>query len=128
MAKPGPETRLATKMDKAAAEKYGPRLKSVNQHGGRFSATGVSDRLLCLDGVFVAIEIKAPESYPVKGQPNVEKALAKGPTVKQREFIRKVNEAGGVGGFAATIEQYMALLDEAARKAKKRDKKRKKVK
>lgn len=111
-------------MDKAAAEKYGPRLKSVNQHGGRFSATGVSDRLLCLDGVFVAIEIKAPETYMVKGQPSVEKALAVGPTVKQREFVRKVNAAGGVGGFAATVEQYMDLLALAEKKAAKRDKKR----
>lgn len=122
MAKQGPETKLGVKMDKAGAEKYGARLKSVNQHGNMFTAQGVSDRLLCLDGVFVAIEIKAPESYRVKGQPSVEKAVAEGPTVKQRLFVDAVLEAGGVAGFAASVEQYMDLLAKAEKRAKKRKK------
>jgi len=109
MAKSGPETRLLDKMRKAAQAKYGERLVQVKYHGNAYSQSGVSDMLNCLDGVFVAIEVKAPESYGG----SVEKALADGPTVKQRSFVRKVVAAGGVGGFAATVDQYMAILKEA---------------
>lgn len=116
MARQGPETRLARQMDDAAKKKYGERLVSVNQHGSAFTANGVSDRLLCLDGVFVAIEIKAPDNY---GN-SVERAVEKGPTVKQRLFIEKVTVAGGIAGVAASVEQYMALLKMAERRAKKR--------
>ena len=116
MARQGPETRLARKMDDAAKKKYGPRLVSINQHGSAFSTAGVSDRLLCLDGVFVAIEIKAPNNYG----DSVERAVEKGPTLKQRLFIEKVTVAGGVAGVAASVEQYMALLKLAERRAKKR--------
>lgn len=109
MARQGPETRLAQKMDKAAKQKYGTRLVSINQHGSAFATAGVSDRLLCLDGVFVAIEIKAPENY---GN-SVEKAIEKGPTIKQRSFVDKVVKAGGVGGIAASVDGYLALLEQA---------------
>lgn len=117
MSKPGPETKLVAKMRKAGREKYGARLVDIKYHGSQFGETGVSDTLHCLDGVFVAIEAKAPESYRVKGQPSVEKALRDGPTAKQRAFVDRVNEAGGVGGFAADIEGYMDLLAQAELKS-----------
>lgn len=116
MARSGPETRLAQQMDKAAKKKYGARLESINQHGSAFSRAGVSDRLLCLDGVFIAIEIKAPENY---GN-SVARAEEKGPTVKQRRFVERISEAGGVAGVAASVEHYLALLEQAEKVAKKR--------
>lgn len=106
MARSGPETKLITKMDKDAKDRYGKRLVLVNQHGSMYSAAGVVDRLMCLDGVFVAIEVKAPESYGG----SVERALTKGPTAKQRLFIEKVLASGGVAGFAATRDQFAAIL------------------
>jgi hypothetical protein len=109
--KTGPETRLVAKMRKAGIEAYGETLVMTKNHGSMYSEDGVSDLTGVLAGLFVAVEVKAPESYLVKGQPSVEKALAVGPTVKQREFIRKVLAAGGVAGFAATVEQYMEILD-----------------
>lgn len=114
MGKSGPETRLVTKMVKAAKQKYGERLVVTNNHGGLYSATGVSDLTGCLDGVFWACEVKAPESYPVKGQPSIEKALRIGPTVKQRLFVGRVLRAGGCAGFAASVDQFLALLEHAA--------------
>lgn len=111
--KTGPETRLVKKMRDAGKDAYGHRLVTVKYHGNEYGETGVSDLLCCLDGVLVACEVKAPESYPVKGQPSVERALAEGPSIKQRAFVDRVIKAGGVGGFAASVEGFMALLAEA---------------
>lgn len=122
MARSGPETKLVAKMRAAGDAKYGERIETIKQHGGAFSQAGVSDLLICLDGVFVATEVKAPDNY---GN-NVERAIEKGPTVKQVAFIERIKRAGGVGGVVASVEGYMDLLAEAEKKAAKRNKKGKK--
>lgn len=109
MSKSGPETKLVAKMRKAGAEKYGDRLVLTKYHGSQFGEAGVSDLLGTLDGVFLAIEVKAPESYGG----SVERALRDGPTVKQRLYVNRVLTAGGCAGFAATVEQFMDILDHA---------------
>lgn len=113
MSKSGPETRLVSRMVKAARAEYGGALVIMNNHGGLYSANGVSDLTGCLNGTFWACEVKAPESYPVKGEASAEKALLKGPTLKQRLFVKKVLDAGGCAGFAATVEQFMEVLAHA---------------
>lgn len=112
MGKPGPETKLVKKMRDAGRAKYGGNLVTIKYHGGTFSEAGVSDLLQCLFGVFVAVEVKAPEHYGG----SVERALAEGPTKKQRLFVDKVNRAGGEAGFAATVDQYMEILARAERR------------
>jgi hypothetical protein len=107
--KQGPETRLIKKMRDAGRDKYGDRLVTVKYHGSQFGEAGVSDLLCVLDGVFVAVEAKAPESYGG----SVERALEQGPTVKQRAFIARVLKSGGCGGFAATVEHFMEMLAHA---------------
>lgn len=120
--KAGPETKLVAKMRDAGAKAYGSRLVTVKYHGSPYSEAGVSDLLNVLDGVFVACEVKAPESYPVKGVPSVERALAEGPTVKQRAFVERVIAAGGIGAFVATVEQFLETLRRAeALAAERRD-------
>lgn len=109
MGKPGPETKLIKKMREAAAEIYGGRLVTTKYHGSQFGEAGVSDLLSCLDGVFVAAEVKAPESY---GN-DVEKAEASA-TLKQQAYMNRVVIAGGVAGCVATVEHYLDLLAEAA--------------
>lgn len=108
MSKPGPESKLIKKMREEGHEIYGERLVTVKYHGSQFGEAGVSDLLCVLDGVFGACEVKAPESY---GN-NVERALAEGPTLKQRAFVKRVNAAGGYGWFAATVEQFLEGLNE----------------
>jgi hypothetical protein len=107
MGKSGPETRLIKKMRDAGFAKYGDQLVTVKYHGSQFGEAGVSDLLCVLDGVFIACEVKAPESY---GN-SVERALRDGPTVKQRLFVKRVLASRGVAGFAATEEQFMEMLD-----------------
>lgn len=106
----GPETRLVKKMRDAGKKEYGARLVTVKYHGGPYGQAGVSDLLCVLDGIFIACEVKAPESYPVKGEPSVEKALAKGPTTQQLAFLETVAKAGGYGAVVATVDQFMDAL------------------
>jgi hypothetical protein len=104
--KQGPETRLVKRMRDAGKAAYGSRLVTIKYHGSQFSEAGVSDLLCCLDGVFVACEVKAPESYGG----SITKALAEGPTIKQRAFLDRIAVAGGIAGVAADVQGFMDLL------------------
>jgi hypothetical protein len=106
MGKSGPETKLLNKMRLAAKALYGPRLVIVKYHGNEFTEAGVSDLLCLLDGRFIAVEVKAPESYGG----SIERAVEKGPTVKQLAFGQRVIEAGGVFAVCASVEQFMTVL------------------
>lgn len=120
MSRQGPEAKLVEKMRKAAREEYGERYKDIKHHGSEFSATGVSDLIACLDGVFVAAEVKSPESSTHKRKTladSIAHALEHGPTLKQRLFVASVLKAGGCAGFAATVEQYMEILTHAEERA-----------
>lgn len=109
MTKEGPETKLLNKMRLAAKAIYGDQLVIVKYHGSQFGETGVSDLLCCLNGIFVAVEVKAPDNY---GN-SVEKALAKGPTVKQMLFGGRVEKAGGVFDVCASVEGFLETLHDA---------------
>lgn len=100
------ETRLTDHMKADGKKIYGDRLVIVKYHGNEYSTAGVSDLLCCLDGRFIAVEVKAPESY---GN-NVDRALDEGPTIKQRAFIGRVMNAGGVAAVCATREQFLETL------------------
>lgn len=102
----GPETKLVEKMRKAAIKEYGSDIEIVKYHGSQYTRAGVHDLLVCLHGVFIAVEVKAPESYGG----SVEKALAVGPTMKQVSFGERIVAAGGVAACAATVEQFMEIL------------------
>ena len=121
MARVGPETRLVKRMRDKGNAVYGPRIKITKYHGGAMGEAGVSDLLICLDGVFVAIEVKAPDNY---GN-NVERAETKGATDKQLLFIKKIEEAGGVGAVCASVESFLETLARAEKLAKKRKKRKK---
>jgi len=109
MAKPGPETKLIKKMRDAAKAKYGDRQVLTKYHGSQFGEAGVSDLIGTLDGVALAIEVKAPENYGG----SVERALREGPTLKQRLYVKRMLAAGACAGFAATVDQFMEILGHA---------------
>lgn len=108
-----PEAALVKKMREAAKDRYGKRFVSIKYHGSQFSEAGVSDLLCCLDGVFVACEVKAPENY---GN-SVERAEEKGPTLKQTEFLYKIADAGGIAACVASVEHFLDILEAAEQKA-----------
>lgn len=117
MSRPGPETRLVKKMREAGKKKYGKRLVTIKYHGDEYGEAGVADLLNTIDGLFVAVEVKSPESSEHKRatlEASIKHALEKGPTLKQRAFGQRVIEAGGVWAVCATVEQYMEVLWNAA--------------
>lgn len=59
---------------------------------------GVSDIIVCCNGIFVAVELKAD-----KGKPSPHQLL----------FIKNVRKAGGVGGVCYCVHDVHLLLEEA---------------
>lgn len=59
---------------------------------------GIPDFLVCVSGVFVAIELKAKDGKRRK---------------HQEIFIKEVIAAGGVGGTCDTLGQVKELVDKA---------------
>jgi hypothetical protein len=107
------ETNLTNKMRKQAREVYGERLVLIKNHGTEFAKAGVSDLTGCLDGVFFAVEVKAPDSPQHKRktvEASIDHALRKGPTVLQRAFVGHVLDAYGCAGFAATVSHFLDIL------------------
>lgn len=62
---------------------------------------GIADFLLCVQGKYVAIELKAAKG---KESPH------------QKLFIKEVIRAGGIGGTCYTLDEVIALVDEARRR------------
>lgn len=61
----------------------------------RFSQSGASDILCCINGKFVALEVKTPIGKV---------------TALQELFIQQVREAGGVAGVVRSVEDVDELL------------------
>ena len=102
MGRPGPETRLIAAIRKRIREtaKYRDSVLVVKYHGSQFGEAGVSDLLCCIGGVFVAVEVKAPEGrHPV--------------TVKQRAFGQRVIEAGGYFAVVRSVDEFLKVVDTA---------------
>ena len=93
------EKALQTKVLKKLRERGGVW---VNNSPGPWGKQGISDITGCLEGRFVAIELKRP------GTKNVTDAL----TEAQFSFLEQVREAGGIAIAAASwedVEQYLRL-------------------
>ena len=106
MSSTGPETALVKKMRDAAKAIYGTRLVVTKYHGSEFGEAGVADLFGVCDSIMFACEVKAPKNY----NGSVERALNSGPTLKQRLYLKRVAEAGGVASVAATVEQFLETL------------------
>ena len=95
-----PEARLQDKCLGYAKElkKQGKRIIAINQHGGAFSSRGVPDLLLCIRGIFMAVELKIAPNEPTK---------------LQEHYIEQIREAGGVAVVIYTFEEFKDLVDYA---------------
>lgn len=71
--------------------KKGKQWLAVNQHGSAFAQRGVSDILLCINGKFVAIELKVGKNQP---------------TPLQYDFIERVKVAGGYTAVCWTLDEF----------------------
>jgi Holliday junction resolvase len=69
----------------------------MNVHGSLY-AVGIPDILGCLNGRFIAIEVKRPKATPRK---------------IQKVTLRKIERAGGVTGYASTVQEVKVILSVA---------------
>lgn len=91
----GPETKIKVKI-KNYLKKKG--IFHVSIAAGPYSTAGISDMLVCVDGRFVAVEIKKDSKARV--------------TELQKKFIDNVIKAGGIGFVTWSVEH----LDKQLRK------------
>lgn len=75
--------------------KEGKPILAINQHGSAFATRGVADVLLCINGQFVAIELKVGTNKP---------------TELQLSFIEKVKKANGKGFIVYSLEEFKKIV------------------
>lgn len=77
-----PEVKVKTSIDQALLSLgYYVMVKPI---GGQFGESGVSDLLLCYQGIFIALEVKSQANGKNK------------PTALQAKFLRRIQDAGGL--------------------------------
>lgn len=89
--------------EKAVENKIKKWLKDRNYwffkvHGSIFQPSGIPDILACINGKFVAIEVKRSKGGIV--------------SPLQKAQIQKIKENGGISGVASSIEEFLEILKE----------------
>jgi hypothetical protein len=80
----GPESKVSTWFANQIKKQYGKRAIYIKPPQGMYtSRKGISDFILCIDGCFIAVEMKAEAGM--------------GPTLIQQDYLDTVTEAGGLG-------------------------------
>jgi hypothetical protein len=83
-------------------------------HGHLGQRPGVPDILACLNGQFIAIEVKAPEGevvhYGRDGKPRVRRLKGGELTELQRIEIQRIQSAGGIAFVARSLEDVVEQL------------------
>ena len=74
-----------------------PRCFAWKTHGGMYGTAGIPDVIACVDGRFVALEVKQPGGRP---------------TALQTATIEKIRAAGGLADIVASAEQAKNLLSQ----------------
>lgn len=64
-------------------------------HGGVFQTPGIPDLILCVDGFFVALEVKQP---------------GKKATVLQARTILNIREADGIAAVVTSLDQVKVIV------------------
>lgn len=81
-----------------------PDIWELKVHGGRYQRHGIPDFLLCVRGLFVAIELKAPDgNHPVSRL--------------QALNLSRIRDAGGLTAVATSVDEVREII-EAARSKK----------
>ena len=92
-----PETAFKNKVKKLLEERGCYVIKYWG--GGRYTKKGVSDMLVCCDGRFIGLELKAPNGKP---------------TDLQLHNLKKIHQAGGMGIllYPKDLNTFLQLLDD----------------
>lgn len=74
-----------------------PRCFAWKTHGGMYGTAGIPDVIACVDGRFVALEVKQPGGRP---------------TALQTATLEKIRAAGGVAEVVTSAAQVENILAE----------------
>jgi len=99
MARKGPETRLVGRVKSALLAGF-PGSFWFKVHGGPFQQAGLPDLIGCVQGRFLALEVKHPDqSHPV--------------SAIQQEILRLLTEAGAVAAVVESVDEATATVTQA---------------
>lgn len=95
-----PESKLQDKCLKfiKELEKQGHPIIAINQHGSAFSSRGVPDILMCVRGIFIAVELKIAPNEP---------------TDLQENYIERIRNAKGLALVINEFDEFQALVNYA---------------
>lgn len=94
-----PETRLQRRIQKALRAKF-PNSWWFKVWGGPFQSAGIPDLVGCVEGLFVALEVKMP-----KKRSNT--------SAIQEETINDISNAGGIAGVVTSPQEAIDLINDA---------------
>lgn len=97
MARQQPESKLVKKILVQLEGKLGGSWNKI--HGGSYQNSGISDILGCVEGHYVALEVKVP------GRENTLTNL-------QAKFLEEIRKAGGTAAMVTSPEQALEIVRE----------------
>ena len=100
------EKRLQAQIERALLARW-PSSWVFHPVGGPFQMVGVPDLVMCVDGFFIALEIK--HQKPGESELHARERT----TLVQRNQIRKINAAGGVARTVISAEEAIAVVTQA---------------
>lgn len=74
-----------------------PRCFAWKTHGGMYGTAGIPDIIACVDGRFVALEVKQPGGKPTR---------------LQEITLGKIREAGGIAAVVTSVQEAKQTLVE----------------
>lgn len=93
-----PEARLQRQIQAAIKKAY-PDCYLEKIHGGPYQSAGIPDLIMCIDGWFIALEVKRP-----KGP---------GATPIQLAKIEQINRAGGIAQVVRSPQEALDVIRQA---------------
>lgn len=75
-----------------------PRCFFWKEHGGIYGTSGIPDIIVCIDGRFIALEVKTQKSKT---------------TPLQNAAIRKIHNSGGFAFVVRSVEEAKNAIDSA---------------
>ena len=81
-----------------ALQQKGVPIIAINQHGSAFSSRGVPDLLMCINGQFIAAELKVGNNTP---------------TPLQADYLDRIHRAGGQAHVVYDLETFEKVINDA---------------
>ena len=98
MSRTNPETRLQRQIQKVIVKRW-PDAVVYKMHGSEFMEAGIPDLLCCIEGRYIAIEVKHPDtSHDV--------------TPIQQAQMDRINRAQGLAFDATSSEEVIERIEE----------------